>query len=887
MIGETILHYKILDKIGEGGMGVVYKAEDTKLQRTVALKFLPDDIIRDKDAKERFIKEARAASILDHTNICTIYAVEESDQDGLFISMAFYEGETLQDKINEGPLKIDETLTIALQIAEGLNEAHSKGIIHRDIKPSNIMLTDRGQVKIMDFGLAKSIAGSKATKAGTTLGTIGFMSPEQSRGEDVDSRTDIWSLGVLLYNMLTGQTPFKGEYEQAVIYSIMNVEPEPITGIRTGVPVELEQCIGKCLQKKAEDRYPGVDGLMVDLRTVKKDSKLSKDTSRIQPAASIITPPPPERETTITLKVTPVTKKIAYGVLSVILITTTIFGITSILNNDNDIIEDTLERVVIVSLKNETGDDEHDNIGKIASDWIMQGLAKTEFVATILIGPDENTQITTSFLKTTSEKNNAKFIISGNYYLISGNLQFSINISDRSGNLMSSINENGEINNPLPTIELIRQKLMGFMAINLDPAFQGWEFSQITPNYLSYQTQIEAVKEHYLGNYLTAANLGLKAFSLDTTYFGPLIGAMIAYGNLGRREQVDSLGNILSRNRDKLSPGGRHFVDYLIFNNKGDILSSLNAVKVSAKFSPANEYHYGLALYRTNNIREAILIFDNKIDSYDPTWVGWVQYWNDATRGHHLLGESEKELENARKGRIQYPNSSRTIYYEIRANIAEGNIETIKESVKEFDISSGWSNPGWRRYYTVRELYAHGYISEAREIIKESIQWYQTRPQQERKALSEEMFQVLYMAEYTLGQTGNSSELQSNYDIGLNREEVNNTLKQLAEDLTQENPENVQYKGFLGMYYASVGDRDKTLEIIEQLGNLDLSYMRGLNVLWQGILAAQIGELDRAMIYLKDSFSKGANFTTQYHNNPFYEPLWDHADFQDWIKPKK
>ncbi|MCH7783684.1 serine/threonine protein kinase [candidate division KSB1 bacterium] len=284
MIGETILHYKIIEKIGEGGMGVVYKARDTKLDRVVALKFLPEDLLRDKTAKERFTQEAKSASKLDHPNICTIHAVEEVD-DRLFIAMAYYEGETLQEVIDKGPMKIDEVLTITNKVADGLHEAHSKGIVHRDIKPSNIMLTDRGQVKIMDFGLAKSIAGSLVTKAGTTLGTIGFMSPEQSRGEEVDSRTDIWSLGVLLYYMLAGQSPFKGEYEQAIIYSILNTEPEPVTGIRTGVPVELENYIGKCLEKDREDRYPAVDGLIVDLR------RLKKDTSKMSAAVSQITPP--------------------------------------------------------------------------------------------------------------------------------------------------------------------------------------------------------------------------------------------------------------------------------------------------------------------------------------------------------------------------------------------------------------------------------------------------------------------------------------------------------------------------------------------------------------------------------------------------------------------
>ena len=272
MIGETIAHYKILEKLGEGGMGVVYKAEDTKLKRIVALKFLAPELTRDATAKKRFIQEAQAASKLDHPNICTIYEINETEDGQLYIAMAYYKGETLKEKTDEGPFRIDETLTIAIYIAEGLQEAHEHGITHRDIKPSNIMITDKGQTKILDFGLAKSATGSIVTKAGTTLGTIAIMSPEQARGEKVDKRTDIWSLGVVIYNMLTGQMPFKGEYEQAIVYSIMNVDPEPITGVRTGVPIELEKIINKCLEKDKSDRYPTAEGLLVDINRLKRDT---------------------------------------------------------------------------------------------------------------------------------------------------------------------------------------------------------------------------------------------------------------------------------------------------------------------------------------------------------------------------------------------------------------------------------------------------------------------------------------------------------------------------------------------------------------------------------------------------------------------------------------
>ena len=270
MIGKTISHYKILEKLGSGGMGVVYKAEDTKLKRTVALKFLPPELTRNEEAKERFVHEAQAASALEHNNICNIHEIDETDDGQTFIVMACYGGETLEEKINRGPLKIEEATDIAIQVAEGLAKAHEQGIMHRDIKPANVHVTKDGVVKILDFGLAKLRGQTKLTKEGTTLGTAAYMSPEQTRGEDVDHRTDIWSLGIVLYEMVTGQLPFKGDYEQAVIYSILNEEPEAVTGSRTGIPMGLECIVNKALAKDQDERYQHVDEMLVDMRSVRK-----------------------------------------------------------------------------------------------------------------------------------------------------------------------------------------------------------------------------------------------------------------------------------------------------------------------------------------------------------------------------------------------------------------------------------------------------------------------------------------------------------------------------------------------------------------------------------------------------------------------------------------
>lgn len=269
MMGQTISHYKILEKLGEGGMGVVYKAEDTKLDRLVALKFLPRHFSDDEESRKRFIHEAKTASSLDHPNICNIHEIDETDDGQTFIVMAVYDGISLSRRIERGPLTIEETSDYAIQIADGLQAAHQKGIIHRDMKSSNIMLTEKGRAVIMDFRLARSTKVTKLTKTGTTLGTVPYMSPEQVRGEDVDHRTDIWSFGVMFFEMLSGQLPFRGEHEPSVMYSILNARHKSLNEPRPGVPPELITIVDKCLEKNKASRYDSVERITEQLRALK------------------------------------------------------------------------------------------------------------------------------------------------------------------------------------------------------------------------------------------------------------------------------------------------------------------------------------------------------------------------------------------------------------------------------------------------------------------------------------------------------------------------------------------------------------------------------------------------------------------------------------------
>ncbi|MGH7588916.1 MAG: serine/threonine-protein kinase, partial [Gemmatimonadota bacterium] len=287
-IGHTIGHYEIRGRIGAGGMGTVYHAFDTRLDREVALKFLPAHLSAEPEARERLLVEARAAAALEHANVCGVYEIGEADDGQPFIAMALCDGDTLKTRLQRGPFPPAEAAQVAAQIARGLAAAHKRGILHRDVKPGNVMIASDGTVKLLDFGLAKS-ADATLTQSGPTPGTIAYMSPEQARGDPVDARTDLWSLGVVLYEMLTGTRPFRGGNDRAFVQAILHEDPEPVTTLRPGTPDALERIVERLLRKDPADRYGNAEELLADLaQDAMARVRLSSPRLRVVAGAAVV-----------------------------------------------------------------------------------------------------------------------------------------------------------------------------------------------------------------------------------------------------------------------------------------------------------------------------------------------------------------------------------------------------------------------------------------------------------------------------------------------------------------------------------------------------------------------------------------------------------------------
>ncbi len=822
-------------------MGVVYKAQDTKLDRIVALKFLPKHLLCDEEAKVRFVHEAKAASALNHTNITMIHEIDEFEGE-CFIAMEYVEGKSIKELIKGKALSIQDILNISIQISEGLNAAHKKGIIHRDIKSDNIMLTADGLVKIMDFGLAKLRGVTKITKTGSTLGTMQYMSPEQVQGIEVDQRSDVFSFGVVLYEMIAGQLPFKGEHEAAIIYSILNETPEPLARYKSGVSTELQNIINKALAKDKGLRYQHADELAADLKRLT--------------SASVSVPAIRRRGVRVLLAL--------IAVLVLISVALTLKPWRIVIKPSAETATG-LKRVVVVPFQNQTGDPSLNPLGRMVADWTTQSLLQTGLAE--VIPPERLSQLEENkSVGAIARSTGASTIVTGSYYKLGNTIQFQAKILDANGKILQAIEPiTSQAAKIMDGVESVRQRVLGALAMVLDKRPEGAvEPASKPPTYEAYQQFIQG-RDLFLKqfDYPGAIEYFKRAYAIDTSFLSPLEWAGYAFANLGQWAQADSLVRFLNLRRDQLTPLRQLYLDHLSGVVSRDRMKALNAMREAAKIAPGSidPYDWGRAAYVIFRPKEAIEAFKTANQEQQ-----WLPYWNYFTASYHSLGEHEKELEIAKQARKRFPDSFDALNYEVRALAALGKIEEVKKRIEEsltLTKPSTAGTPGGTMRTAGEELRAHGYADAATTSFDQAIQWYRSRPAEEMDSL-----------------------LRYGYGLTLYDARRWEEAKSIFEELAKKLPDNIEYQRYVGCIAARQGNREKALKVSEWLKNLKQPYLFGKHTYYRACIAAILGEKDQAVTLLKDSFLQGYAYGLYLHTDFDFESLWDYPPFTELLKPK-
>jgi tetratricopeptide (TPR) repeat protein/predicted Ser/Thr protein kinase len=694
MVGKTISHYKILDKLGEGGMGVVYKAQDTKLDRTVAIKFLPQHLTTDGVEKERFVHEAKAASALNHTNVTTIYEIDEFEGQ-TFIVMEYCEGETLREVIQKEPLSIRKVLDIAVQICEGLTIAHEKGIVHRDIKSDNIMLTPRGQVKIMDFGLAKLKGATKLTQSRTTLGTASYMSPEQAQREEVDHRSDIFSFGVVLYELLTGQLPFQGDHEAAVLHAIISEEPLPVARFNNKVSAKLQDLVDKTLAKEKEERYQHIDDVLADLRREKKSLEYVK-TTQIPPEAI----PAKPRKRLLPF----IVPALIIFVLVLLFLILRPFQLEIIPEKKAVAEENTLAIMYFENLKDR---EDEERIGEMVSELLITGLSESQYMRVVssqrlydllkMMGREGARVIDKTVASEVAQKAEAKYMILGKILTTKPDLIVTSQLVDvQTGNVVASQRVAGPNGTDMfSLVDSLSSEIRKDLEI---PALAQREEEKPVADITTHSP--EALKLYLEANELfnkyytkEAAEKFKTAVKIDTTFASAYLRLAFCYANLGDMVRARTSAEKAVRFSDKVSKKEKFLIDAIHQMFQMRLQEAKKTLEEMVKVYPDEKIaHENLAVANRQlmNYEEAIAGYNKviELDSLDKETYNSLAYvYDDAGRYDEAIQSINKYIQLAPEEANPYDSRGDIYAHHAEVDKAIESYEKALEIKPDFETS--------------------------------------------------------------------------------------------------------------------------------------------------------------------------------------------------------
>ena len=877
MIGRTIAHYRIIEKLGEGGMGVVYKAQDTKLDRIVALKFLPHHLTANEAEQARFLQEARAASALNHPNICGIHSIG-GDGDKRFIEMEYVDGKTLRQLV---PIqKIQIGIDYAIQIGEALQEAHSKGIVHRDVKADNIMVNSKNQIKVMDFGLAKLKGSLKLTKTSSTVGTLAYMAPEQIQGGEVDARSDIFSFGVVLYEMLTGHLPFRGEHEAAMMYSIVNEESEPVQKYLPDASSDLIHVLNRLLEKNPQVRYQSITEAVIELKRLRRDtSRVSRLQSITQSVNPLLTSVPGTSSQQLTIPSQPLWRRPLFLGSTIVLFGGIIAaGVLVFYPNTKEVASFSPNRIVVAEFENQTGDSSLDHLSRMVADELSQGLAQIGLVDVVssseaLLATQKLQRELGSAQKIVPAQDlgkatKAKLVVSGAFYRQGDKLQIQAQILDtETGKLLAAVDPVTKPSSATTVlIEELRERVLGVVALKYASYFKMLFGIMHPPTYKAFKEYTQGYEFFARNDYRSAIPHLQRAARLDSLFFSARLSLSVAHSNLGEHATSDSIATSLDGFRDRFTDYERYMLDWIQSYNRGNNEAAYRAAVQMRALAPNSTNTYVSARYAAllNRPRQTITWL-NQIDQQSEMRTRWKHYWGVLAAAYHTLGQHDEELGVAQRARSIFPNDLGTLGFELCALSALGKTQDVAQRLDE--CLSIPAQPNADRGSTMRtgalELRAHGFAEASRDALDKAFRWYRTRTPDQLKTLRYGLAQTLFLA----GQF----------------EEARKTF----EELVKGSPDNIDYHGYLGVLAARQNDRAEALKVLSWLETLNRPYLYGEHLIWRARIAALLGEQDRAVMFLREAFAQGADYGISWHRDPDLESLRDYAPFKELMRVKE
>jgi serine/threonine protein kinase/tetratricopeptide (TPR) repeat protein len=863
--------YQVIEELGHGGMGKVYKVHDTKIKEKIALKLIRPEAGLDKTSLERFSNELKLARKIRHKNVCQMFDLGE-DQGTRYITMEYVHGEDLKQLIRKvGQLSPGQSIGIARQVCEGLEEAHELGVVHRDLKPHNIMIDEEGNVRIMDFGIARSLSGKSITGAGVLIGTPEYMSPEQVEGKDIDQRSDIYSLGIILYEMVTGRVPFEGETPFTIGVKHKSEIPKNPKEINAQLSDDLSRVILRCLEKDKAGRPQSAADLRDELERIEKGLPT---TERIAPERK------PSTSKQITVSFRPVKLLIPAVAVVVVIAAAIIFWPKKVSDLDP-------KRVAVAVFDNETGDSKLDPVGRLAADMIIQALSPAGLFSVAPLPSAEtmpDRAKVNNRLRLLAEETKSGKIVSGTYYLQGETILFHAKVTDiaNNKNLLDLAPVSGPVKEPSQALEILRSKLLGGLAMIFDPSLkEDLVLIGEPPKYDAYIEYLDGCREADQADFPKAIAFFQRAATLDPNFKEPLFCEAMAYWNQGGQfaKAEELLAEVLKA-RESLPVSWRYWCDMARAQLRGDYEGAHSIAEQIAALPPPSQFIEGSlnkAQFALNlNHPQEVLDSLGKIDLFDKR-LGEKGEWKlrdivvfQLMTAYHVLGSHKRELEVARRCRKAYPQPLSFLSYEARALASLGRVKELQELVEESKTLPPQSeySPGSIMLDSGRQLRAHGYKEAAIQILNQAVQWFEGLPQAEKATVANR--DSLARAFYTLDKW----------------DEAESLISILHKELPVDTVDGVDDYGYLGLIAARKGDREKALKISQELKDNKTLYLFGHPPYWRARIAALLGDKEGAVILLQEAIKQGLDYQNLYLYPQDFESLQDFPPFQQLMKPK-